>query len=349
MKNLKESPEYVRLSLAAAMTLRFISGRFYRNAKLYCVNLLLTYSNGCIGRCGYCGLSKQREGNYEEKSFIRVSWPTYKLTTIIERLNKYANWVERICVSMITNKRAVEDTISITESLKEEIDLPVSLLISPTIVDEDTLRRFKDAGAEMVGVAIDTATEELFAKHRGRGVKGPHKWERYWQVLKEAVEVFGRNKVGCHLIVGLGETEKQMVKTIQQVRDIGACTHLFSFYPESGSLLEDKSSCDVGQYRRVQLARYLIDHDLTQSNQMEFDQQDRITNFGLNSSQLEEIINSGKPFQTSGCPGKTMEGACNRPFGDGPPSDIRSFPFKLTKKDIDKVQTQMVNYTPSTQ
>lgn len=341
INELKESPEYVRLSLAAAMTLRLASGRFYRDARLYCVNLLLTYSKGCVGRCSYCGLSGEREGEYEEKSFIRVNWPIHSLATVRERLNKYAPWVERVCISMITNHRAIEDTISITRYLKEEVDLPISLLISPTIVGEETLGRFKDAGAEMVGVAIDAVTEELFVKHRGKGVNGPHKWERYWQVLQEAVEVFGRDKAGCHLIVGLGETEQQMVEAIQRVRDIGARTHLFSFYPESGSLLDDKPSCDVGQYRRVQLARYLIDHDLSQSNRLEFDQQGRITGFGLNDTQLDEIISSGKPFQTSGCPGKTMEGACNRPFGDGPPSDIRSFPFELDKRDIKKIQQQM--------
>ncbi|KKL25466.1 hypothetical protein LCGC14_2404990, partial [marine sediment metagenome] len=36
---IKESPEYVKLSLAAAMTLGFREGRFYRNAKLHCLNL----------------------------------------------------------------------------------------------------------------------------------------------------------------------------------------------------------------------------------------------------------------------------------------------------------------------
>lgn len=338
---LKESPEYVRLSLAAAMTLRLASGRFYRDARLCCVNLLLTYSSGCVGRCSYCGLSGEREGKYEEKSFIRVDWPTYRLETIVERLNKYAPWVERVCISMVTNKQAVQDTIAITKYLKKGINLPVSLLIAPTIITNSTLKRFKNAGAEMIGVAIDAATEGLFALNRGKGVNGPHKWKKYWQVLEEAVTIFGKGKAGCHLIVGLGETEKEMVETIQRVKNLGARTQLFSFYPEAGSLLEDKSACDVSQYRRIQLSRYLIDHDLSTLDKMEFDSMGRIANFGLNTSQLDEIINQGKPFQTSGCPGRTMEGACNRPFGDGPPSDIRSFPFELNKKDVNMVRKQI--------
>jgi len=45
--------------------------------------------------------------------------------------------------------------------------------------------------------------------------------------------------VGVHFIVGLGEAEEKMVKAIQKAYDMGALTHLFSFFPEEGSLLEN--------------------------------------------------------------------------------------------------------------
>lgn len=341
IKEKKESPDYVRMSLAAAMTLRLAGGRFFRNARLHCINLLVNYSGGCSARCSYCGLSKQRKGEYEEKSFIRVDWPLHKLSTVRERLQKYASWVERICISMITNRRSIRDTIKITRFLKEEVDLPISLLISPTIMGPETMMKFKEAGADMIGVAIDAVTEELFEEHRGRGVRGPHRWDRYWEVLEEAVEVFGRDMAGSHLIVGLGETEREMVTALQRVRDLGARTHLFSFYPEAGSKLQNRPPCDAGQYRRMQLARYLIDNDLSRLEKMKFDSDDRIIDQGLDPSALEELIQEGEAFRTSGCPGKTLEGACNRPFGDGPPSDIRSYPFRLNQRDVGKVRRQM--------
>ncbi len=52
------SPETVRLSIAAAMTLGFRRGKFYRNAKLGCINLLMEYDRGCIANCLYCGQAK---------------------------------------------------------------------------------------------------------------------------------------------------------------------------------------------------------------------------------------------------------------------------------------------------
>lgn len=232
---------------------------------------------------------------------------------------------------MITNKRGCEDTIKITRIFKEKTGLLISLLISPTIVSYEMLQEFKDAGCEMVGIAIDAANEEQFIKHRPT-----HQWKRYWDVFKDAIEVFGRGKVSAHLIVGLGEREDEMVETIQKIKDLGGRTHLFSFYPEKGSSLEKRPPCDVSSFRRIQIARYLIDNEL--ERKIEFNKDGKIINFGR---ELEEIINSGKPFQTSGCPGKTLVVACNRPFGDGRPSDIRSYPFKLNKADIKKVRKQL--------
>ena len=67
---------------------------------------------------------------------------------------------------------------------------------------------------------------------------------------------------GIHLIVGLGETEKEMVVTIQKGQDLGAYTHLFSFFPEKGSPMEKIPLPPLGQYRRIQLARWIINEGL---------------------------------------------------------------------------------------
>lgn len=336
-----DSPEYIRISLAAAMTLGLVSGRFYRGARLYCINTLLTYNDGCAGSCSYCGLSKKREGEYKEKSFIRVEWPTYPSLLIKERIKKKKDFLYRICISMITHKKAVLDTFFLIEEFKE-CGLPISVLANPTILKKEDIYLLKEKGAQMLGIAVDCATPSLFDAHRGRGVGGPHRWERYWESIKEAVDVFGEGNVGVHLIVGLGETEEEMVQTIQRVKDMGGRTHLFAFYPETGSALETHPPCPFPQYRRVQLARYLIDKGMSRVDSMKFDEKGRIIHFGLEEEPLSSIIEEGAPFQTSGCPGGGMDGACNRPFGDGPPSAIKSYPFPLNKQDIKKVKRQLL-------
>jgi len=338
---LPSSPEHLQMSLAAAMTLGLKQGLFYRNARLYCLNLLLTYPDGCRANCSYCGLQKSRDGSFHEKSFIRVQWPTCDVKTIIDRTLECKNRLRRVCISMITHPRAVEDTVLLTGRFRREVGLPISVLMTPTIMTKDTLDELKNQGAEMASVAIDLASPELFDLHRGTGVKGPHRFEHYLQFLRQATEVFGKNKTGCHLIVGMGETELQMVQMFQRVRDLGARTHLFSFYPESGSMLSGRPAAPVDQYRRMQLARYVIDQGIARMDGMTFSSEGRLLSLGIADRRREAVLDSGLPFMTSGCPGEGIAVACNRPFGDGRPSDIRSYPFPLDQEDMALVRQQM--------
>ncbi len=251
-----ESPESLRMSLAAAMTLGFKPGLFYRNAKLYCINLLLTYKSGCAASCSYCGLSKKEDGKAGEGTFIRVTWPSYHIDDITRQITAKKEQVKRICISMITNKRAVQDTKDICRRLRKENDIPVSLLVAPTIINRDDLIDFKKAGADKIGVAVDLATRELFMKYRGNGKGRPHQWDTYWQCLADAIEIFGKDMAGTHLMTGMGETEKQMAKALQKIKDMGGTNHLFSFFPETGSEMEEFSMPPMDQYRRIQVALY---------------------------------------------------------------------------------------------
>ncbi len=352
-KTVKESPDWLQMSLAAAMTLGLKPGSFYKEATLPCVNLLLTYEEGCFARCAYCGLSFTRECEsdlHKDKSFIRVEWPTHHLNTIIQRLNSKIPHVERVCISMLTNKRALKDAIIVAKRIKNETDLLISALITPTIVTKDWLVALKDSGVDKIGIAIDTATPELFDKFRGKNIRGPHKWEIYWQVIQEGLQVFGSKNVGTHLIVGLGETEQEMAQLFQKTSDLGVLIHLFSFFPEPGSPLEHKTQPPIGQYRRMQLARFLIEENKARFENMKFDEEGRLVDFGITEPLLNEIISTGVPFMTSGCPGSTLRVACTRPYANSTPfqayiGECRNFPYKPSEKEIDRVQQQLSDYS----
>jgi biotin synthase len=344
MRMPENSPEYVQTSTAAAMTMKLIPGRFHRGAKLTALNLLLTYDDGCKAKCSYCGLSKAREVEPEDRTFIRVDWPSYSLDEIIQRTKENDKNIQRVCVSMITHPKAFDDMCTVMARFKKESNLLISGLISPTMIKEkESIQKIKDAGADMVGIAVDAVTSELFDEHRGKGVKGPHKWDHYWKVVEWAKEVFGSGYVGVHLIVGLGETEKEMVETIQKADDMGAKTHLFSFYPEEGSELQHKTQPSYGQYRRIQLARYIINHGLGSYEKMRFNEKGQITDFGVD---IDDIINDGEAFMTSGCSGRNGRVACNRPFGNERPSrPIRNFPFMPEENDIQQIREQLSDYS----
>jgi biotin synthase len=250
---------------------------------------------------------------------------------------------------MITLGQAREDCIQVVSELRKVIPR-ISVLIAPTILNKDWLRRVHAAGADMIGIAVDAATPALFDKLRGKGVKGPHKWGKYWNTVEEAVEVFGPYNVGVHLIVGVGETEKEIIESIQRAQDMGAHTHLFSFFPEEGSLMENYPQPPLGAYRRVQVARYIINKELGTSKMMKFNNREQLIDFGVSPDRLEKTVSAGEAFMTSGCRGETMDNACNRPFGNCTPYQAyighwRNFPFIPTAEDVEIIRKQLVDYS----
>lgn len=348
----EESPEFVRTSFAAAITLGLRQGKFFRDAKLYCLNFLLTYTSGCVGRCAYCGLSDARNSRktWSEQSFIRVDWPTVKVDDVLDRMDaESCSHVERVCISMVTHRRAPSDTLTIAGRFHDKIDA-TSALIAPTVVDENWLAEARNVGVDKVGIAIDAATAKLFKKFRGQGVLGPHRWERYWETIGKAVQIFERPNVSIHLIVGLGESEREMIETIQKAYDMGALSHLFSFFPEEGSLMQQHVQPSIGQYRRVQLARHLVNKNIATASEMKFDMNGRLVDFGVDNSTLDRVINSGFPFMTTGCASGNMENACNRPYSDSTPyqalvGELRNFPFPPGIRDIDTIRKQIWDYS----
>ena len=343
-----ESPEYVQTSMAAAKTLGYYPNTFRRNSYLRGLNLLLTYDQRCLGRCAYCGMNSVREVDVAEadRTFIRVRWPTYPVSDIIARMKDDGGQLQRVCVGMITHPRAFDDMNAIVHRFHAEVGRPISALISPTSIrDAGRLAETRRAGADMATVAIDAATSEIFDRYRGQGAGGPHRWELFWEMLAGAAEIFGRGRIGVHLIVGLGETEQEMVQAIQRAQDLGAGTHLFSFFPEGGTSMDGHGQPSYGQYRRVQLARYLINKGLGHCEHMSFDPLGRVVGFGVDEAILEESIRFGEPFMTSGCPGLDGRTACNRPFGNersGRP--IRNYAFEPEVEDVALIRYQLQDY-----
>ncbi|MGH8671806.1 MAG: radical SAM protein [Burkholderiales bacterium] len=352
---LMRSPEYVQMSTAAAITLGLIPGRMHRTACTHCLNLLVTYPEGCRANCAYCGLARHREEarDFADRNFIRVDWPTAHYDEVLDRVadGKDKGQFQRMCISMITHPDSDHDTFVLLEKwVKRLHHVPVSILSNPTTMKYEDLVRLKEMGADIFTVALDAVTPAIFDRTRGKAVDSPHRFEKYWQAIEWAGEIFGPEKFGAHLICGMGETEREILEVAQTIKNMGGHNHMFAFFPESGSLMEDWPAVDRAQWRRVQLARFIIDYAGGHFSSMLFDEKQRVIDFGVAEDELADIIASGKPFRTSGCPGKDDEevSACNRPYGDSSPTDILSFPFALNRRDVDIVKRQMRGETIST-
>jgi lipoyl synthase len=343
------SPEYVQLSTAAAITLGIMNGHMHRTDCTRCLNLLLTYPEGCRANCAYCGLARHREAdrNFADRNFIRVDWPAVPYDQVIDIVAAGGDGgrFQRMCISMITHPRSDGDTRIVLKKWVDRVrHVPVSILSNPTTMTRSDVQELKDLGAEIFTIALDAANPEIFDRTRGRGVASPHSWAKYWEIVDAAAEIFGPERFGAHLIVGMGESDRDVLSQVQAIRDRGGHSHMFAFFPERGSLMDHLPAVPRPQWRRIQLGRYLIDHRGHRLDRMRFDDSGRLIDLGLSPDELDGIIDGGAAFRTSGCPGKEGDdiSACDRPYGDSPPRDIASYPFRLERRDIRTVRRQLL-------
>lgn len=324
----EEMPEKIRVSLGSAIVLKLLRGKL---DAMPTTAYLLTYRRGkCNANCSFCPQARGSHGRADMLS--RVSWPVFPTIHVLDGIERAVKdgQIRRVCLQALNYPEVFGHLLAFVKAIYSRVKVPVSISCQP--LNSENMRRLAEAGAERIGIPLDAATEGLFDKVKGRLVGGPYVWREQIELLSEAVKIFGEDKVSTHLIVGLGETEKEMVETIQKCVDMWVLPALFAFTPISGTALENKSQPPVPMYRRIQLARHLIFHGIARYEDMCFDEKDCVSDFGVDKETLLGIIQTGEPFLTSGCPN------CNRPYYNEKPSGpIYNYPRSLTKEETAQI------------
>jgi biotin synthase-related radical SAM superfamily protein len=317
-------PEKIRVSSGSAIVLKLLKGKL---DAMPTTAYLLTYRRDrCNANCGFCPQARGSRARADMLS--RVSWPVFPTMNVlngIERAIKDGK-IRRVCLQALNYPEVFTDLLAFVKAIYLRVKVSVSISCQP--LNRENMRQLAEAGVERIGIPLDAATEELFSKVKGRLVGGPYVWDEQFRLLSEAVHIFGKGEVSTHLIVGLGETEKEMVETIQKCVGMGVLPALFAFTPISGTALENNAQPSVPAYRRVQLARHLIFHGIARYEDMRFDEKNCVRDFGASKEVLTGIIQTGEPFLTSGCPN------CNRPYYNEKPSGpIYNYPRPLTNEE----------------
>ncbi|MGQ9600560.1 MAG: radical SAM protein [Anaerolineae bacterium] len=275
----------------------------------------------CLLDCAFC--AQGRHSQASALNLSRVTWPEYDLGLVVTRLAEAARQgaFRRVCLQVTVTLDAMERSLAVLRRLKAVSSTPVDIAILPRTLEQ--VRRLMDAGADHIGFGLDAACERVFVQ-----VKGGN-WGRSLNLLEETARSFPQRAV-VHLIVGLGETEQEIIERIQWAHDRGITVGLFAFTPLRGTSLADRSPPPLAVYRRIQAARWLIVHGRAQAQQMAFDTAGRLIDYGA------FLPLTGEPFQTSGCPD------CNRPFyNELPGGPWYNYPRPLTAEEIVQARCEM--------
>lgn len=305
-------PEMVRVSYGTAIAMGLIRAKLLaRPTTAY----LMTYWPGrCSNDCAFCAQARSSRAEFEKLS--RVVWPAFMLEDVLEGL-KRGNFA-RICLQTIDYPGMVEDVLDLLKAFSD-LNLPISVSITP--VDSETLERFKEHGVDYIGVGLDVASERLFKE-----IKPDLSWEEVWDFAGRVIGVFGHGKALIHVIVGLGETDRDLVDTFIRAREIGADVSIFAFTPIKGTRLENLKTPSIERYRKIQLAKYLV--SIRKEDAIIFEG-NFIRGFRLSEDEVKEI--PPRVFMTHGCPG------CNRPYyNERPGKEPYNYPLAPKREDFER-------------
>jgi biotin synthase-related radical SAM superfamily protein len=324
----------VRVSIGTAVLLGLEIAFMNTDSAPTTAYLQTYYPGRCLANCKFCAQARGSHARLDK--IARGLYLPYNVEHVLNRLKKAAKrgLIRRICVQTMNYPNMLKDLLWLVNRMKVETLTPISVSIhSIPPEDQESLR---DAGAEKLVIPLDAANETLFDEIKGRRTDGPYRWNRHMLALQEAVRIMGRGNVGTHLIVGLGETEKDVVFIVERLRDMGVYCGLFAFTPIPGTPMAEHPSPSIEGYRRLKVANYMISKNIVNVRDMAFGEAGEIIDFGVEKNKLDRLIESGEPFLTSGCPG------CNRPYATEIPSgSIYNYPRLPSREELKTIKKQM--------
>ncbi|MFX0097653.1 MAG: radical SAM protein [Candidatus Hodarchaeota archaeon] len=324
----KMIPRRVRVSVGTASVLGLI--RYKYDVRPTTAYLMMYTQGGCRANCGFC--PQARTSSAKSDMLSRVTWPAFSTIEVLESL-KTTTDMKRVCIQALNYPHAFEDLLSLIHHISGNA-IPISASIQP--IERNQIGELRDAGLERIGIPVDAATPKIFRAVKGKDIEGPYEWRSHIKILDYAVRIFGERKVSTHLIIGLGETEEEAIEFIQMMSDLEINSGLFAFTPIKGTRLGNRPQPPIDAYRRIQIGRYLIVNGLSTRQQMIFDSEGRLCDFGLDSKKIGRIVKSGKPFLTSGCPG------CNRPYYNERPGGLPyNYPRPPLSREIEEIRDEL--------
>lgn len=274
----------------------------------------------CNNNCQFCAQSRESEARSDLLS--RVTWPAVageEATAGIDTAYE-SGTIKRACLQVVDSSDSWDTTVSALDLLHKSSKVPIC--VSSHLETVEQAQELVARGAQRVCIALDAVTPRLYAKVKNGD------WAAKWNLLLSCAKALP-GRITTHLIVGLGESEKEMVERMASCTDEGISIGLFAFTPVRGTALADKLPPDISQYRRIQIAHRLLQRGYQQ--EVIAYKNDCIAEFKVPEAELFAILRDGKAFQTSGC------ADCNRPYyNERPGGIIYNYPRPLTPMEVTK-------------
>jgi biotin synthase len=307
---------------AAVLDLRNVKVRS-KNKTVYLMN-----SGGCEYNCSFC--AQARDATSAQDKLARVTWPEYETEKVLDALNANQDSYKRVCMQVVNTPGVLEQLPETVRSIRKKTPNAKIAMTVRTYKMEDVDALFA-AGSDEVGLSIDSASPKLFAQIKGGN------FHHHKQFILDAADKYV-GKIATHIIVGMGETERELVDLMKELNDHKVIIALFAFTPVRGAKMQMKEAPTHSSYRRVQLALHLMRNNLFRG--VECNHYGQIVNFGYSKEELYELVKGQNCFETSGC------SDCNRPYYNerAGSKDLYNYPEAVEDREFRRIFDSVFEY-----
>lgn len=109
----------------------------------------------------------------------------------------------------------VERMVTTVSLIRERLPW-VTIGVEPYLDSVDQIWDLRDAGADEMKINVETPDADIFAK-----TCPDLDYDNIHRMIEAAVEVFGRGKVSSNIIIGLGETDAQVLEEVRRLAEMG--------------------------------------------------------------------------------------------------------------------------------
>jgi biotin synthase-related radical SAM superfamily protein len=167
----------------------------------------ITISEQCMYDCKFCSVPK----------FQGKIKTLEEVLAIIERVKNDGKLTTIAFTSGVatTPEHEIDRVVEYVKAVKK-YHVPIGVAVYPT---KDSSQRLRDAGVTEVKYNVETMDKEIFERVCS-GRKG-HSLDFILTSLRDAVMVFGKNRVSSNIIIGLGETDECVRKGVEYLAKMG--------------------------------------------------------------------------------------------------------------------------------
>jgi biotin synthase-related radical SAM superfamily protein len=112
-------------------------------------------------------------------------------------------------------EETLDQIIEVVKKVRENL-VDVEIGVEPYVLVHDDIDRLHEAGATEIKINIETFDREIFER-----ICPDLKYDQIIEMLKYSVSVFGRGKVTTNIIIGLGETDENVLAGIEYFAKLG--------------------------------------------------------------------------------------------------------------------------------